>query len=49
MRWLCDLGDAADVGESLAVGNQLLGGRELADDLFRCVPGASYGRLTALV
>ena len=27
------------------VGDQLLGGLELADDLLRCVPGAFHGRV----
>ena len=39
------LDDAADVGDGLALGDQLLGGLELADDLLRCVPGAFHGRV----
>jgi hypothetical protein len=38
------LDHAADVGHGLALGDQLLGGFELADDLFGCVPGAFHGR-----
>jgi len=37
------LDDAADVGDGLALGDQLLGGLEFADDLLRCVPGAFHG------
>jgi hypothetical protein len=37
------LEDAADVADGLALGNQLLGGLELADDLLGCVPGAFHG------
>ena len=37
------LDDAADVGDGLALGDQLLGGFELADDLLRRVPeGLSF-------
>jgi len=39
---LCHLQDPADVGDGLALGDQLLGGLELADDLLRCVPGAFH-------
>ena len=39
------LDDAADVGDGLALGDQLLGGLELADDLLSCVPGAFHGRV----
>jgi len=39
------LDDAADVDDGLALGDQLLGGLELADDLLRRVPGAFYGRV----
>jgi hypothetical protein len=39
------LDDAADVGDGLALGDQLLGGFELADDLLGCVPGAFHGRV----
>lgn len=54
---LCHLDDAADVGDSLPLGDQLLGGLllrrslqlELADDLLRCVPGAFHGELGDLV
>jgi len=38
------LDDAADVDDGLALGDQLLGGLELADDLIRRVPGAFQGR-----
>jgi len=37
--------DTADVGDALALGNQMLGGVELADDLFACMPGAFHGRV----
>jgi hypothetical protein len=36
---------AADVGHGLALGDQLLGSLELADDLLRCVPGAFHGEI----
>jgi len=39
------LDDAADVDDGLALGDQLLGGLELADDLLRRVPGAFHGRV----
>ena len=39
------LHDMAYVGNGLAVGDQLFGGFELADDQFRCVPGAFHGRV----
>ena len=39
------LDHAADVGDGLALGDQLLGGLELADDLLRCVPGAFHGEV----
>ena len=37
------LDDAGDVGNGLALGDQLLGGLELADDLLRCVRGPFPG------
>ena len=40
---LRDLDEAAYFGHGLALGDQLLGGFELADDLLRCVPGAFHG------
>ncbi len=50
------LDDAADIGGGLALGDQLLGSFELADDLIRCVPGAflvespaQSGRLKTLI
>jgi len=33
----------SDLNNGLALGDQLLGGLELADDLFRCVPGPFHG------
>jgi len=39
------LDDAADLDDGLALGDQLLGGLELADDLLRCVPGPYHGRI----
>lgn len=54
VRRLCHLDDAANVGDGIALSDQLLGGPllrrclglELADDLLRCVPGAFHGRVT---
>ena len=54
LRRLCHLDDAANVGDGIALSDQLLGGPllrrclglELADDLLRCVPGAFHGRVT---
>ena len=43
------LDEAADVDDGLALGDQLLGGLELADDLLRRVPGAFHGRVPGLV
>jgi len=37
--------DAADLDDSLALGDQLLGGLELADNLLRRVPGPFHGRV----
>jgi hypothetical protein len=31
------------LGDGLALGDQLLGGLDLANDLLRCVPGAFHG------
>jgi hypothetical protein len=39
------LDDAADVGHGLALGDQLLGGFELMDDLLPYVPGVFYDRI----
>ena len=39
------LDDAADLRDGLALGDQLFGCLELADDLLGCVPGAFYGRV----
>ena len=44
VRRLHHLQDPADVGDGLALSDQLLGGFELADGLLRCVPGAFHGR-----
>jgi len=41
--------DPADVGDGLALDDQLLGGFELADDPRDCVPGAFQGRVPGLV
>ncbi len=48
IRRLRHLDDSADVGDGLALGDQLLGSFELADDLLRHVPGVNYvgGRLS---
>ncbi len=35
----------ADIGDGLALGDQLLGGLAFADDLLRCVPGAFHGEV----
>ena len=43
------LEDSADVRDGLALGDQLLGGFELADDLIRCVPGAFHGGIPGTV
>jgi len=40
------LDDAADVGHGLALGDQLLGGFELMDDLLPYVPVISYDRFS---
>jgi len=37
--------DTADLNDGLALGDQLLGGLELADDLLRIVPGAFHGEV----
>jgi len=37
--------DTADLDDGLALGDQLLGDFELADDLLRRVPGASHGEV----
>jgi len=39
------LDHSADVGDGLALGNQLLGSFELADDLLGCMPGAFHGEV----
>jgi hypothetical protein len=39
------LDHAADLDDGLALGDQLRGSFELADDLLRCVPGAFHGRV----
>jgi len=39
------LDDTADVGDGLALDDQLLGSFQLADDLLRRVPGAFHGRV----
>ena len=45
VRRLRHLDHAADLDDGLALGDQLLGSFELADDLLRCVPGAFHGRV----
>ena len=42
---LGDLNGAADVGDGLALGDQLLSGLELADDLLGCVADAFHGEV----
>ena len=44
-RRLRHLDHATDVGDVLALGNQLLGSFELEHDLFGCMPGAFHGRV----
>jgi len=48
--------DTADLDDGLALGDQLLGGFELSDDLFGCMPGgfmvespAQSGRMRTLI
>jgi hypothetical protein len=43
------LDDTAELDDGLALGDQLLGGLELADDLLRRVPGALHGRVPGQV
>ena len=43
------LDDTTDLNDGLALGDQLLGGLELADDPRRRVPGAFHGRGTGPV
>jgi len=45
IRRLHHLDDAADPNYGLALGDQLLGGLELADDLLRRRPGPFHGEL----
>jgi hypothetical protein len=40
---LTDLEGATDVGDGLALGNELLSDFELADDLLGCVAGSFHG------
>jgi hypothetical protein len=49
IRRLRHLDDTADLVDGLALGDQLLGSFELADDLLGCVPGAFHGRVPGLV
>lgn len=50
VRQLRHLDDAANLGDGLAaLGNQLFGGFEPADDLLRFVPGAFHGRIPSPV
>ena len=42
---LGDLKGAADVGDGLALGDQLLSGLELADDLLSCVADSFHGEV----
>lgn len=39
------LADTADLDDGLALGDQLFGGLELADDLLCCVPGPFHGEV----
>ena len=43
------LDDTADLRNGLALGDQLIGGFELADGLLRCVPVAFHVRVPGLV
>ena len=43
------LDDPADVGDGLALSDQLLGGSQLADDLLGWLPGAFHGGVPGLV
>ena len=45
IRRLRHLDDAADLDDGIALGDQLLGSLELADDLFRRVPGPFHGEV----
>jgi len=45
IRRLSHFDDTADLDDGLALGDQLLGGLELADDLLRCVSGAFHGEV----
>jgi len=49
IRQLSHLDHATDFGDGLALGNQLLGSFELADDLFGCMPAAFDGRVPGLL
>ena len=49
VRGLRHLDNTADLDQGLALGDQLLGGLELADDSLRRVPGAFHGRVPGLV
>jgi len=42
---LGDLDGTANVGDGLALGDQLLGGFELADDLLGCVADSLHGEV----
>ena len=43
------LNGAADIGDGLALGDQLLSGFELADDLLGCVKDAFHGEVPGIV
>ena len=45
----CHLNGADDLGDVLALGNELLSGIELADDLLRCVADAFHGGVSGPV
>ena len=46
---LCHLDHAADVGDDLALGGQLIRGFDFADDLLGCVRGAFHVGVPGLV
>lgn len=47
IRRVPKLDHAANFGDGLAMGDQLLGGFELANDLLLCMPGPFHGKLPA--
>ena len=49
VRRLRHLDHPAEVADCLALGDRLLGGFELPDDLLGCVPGGFYGEVSGPV